>query len=89
MEQIIKTKNSQALLNEYKGNVFEFLVANSLARQYEILPKFLNSIEDSFYSILEQQQLFIHQYYPDHEIGWGCVKVGNSFCINFALHCIY
>lgn len=53
------------MLNEYKGNVFEFLVANSLARQYEILPEFLNSIEDSFYSILEQQQLFIHQYFPD------------------------
>lgn len=65
MESVSTNKSSIALLNEYKGNIFEFLVAQSLARSFNIESKFLQSITSEFFTILDQQQRFIKKNYPE------------------------
>jgi hypothetical protein len=57
-------KSSEALLNEYKGNLFEFLVALDLSKRYSLLSEFYDSISGDFHSMLSQQEEFIRSYYP-------------------------
>lgn len=58
------SKRSEALLNEYKGNLYEFLVAHHLARALSVEASFMRSITPDFYSMLAQQESFIREYYP-------------------------
>lgn len=55
---------SDALLNEYKGNLFEFLVAKTLASHFEFEDRFLSEYETSSFDTLMQQEDFIRNYYP-------------------------
>lgn len=54
----------EALLNEYKGNLYEFLVASSLARSFNLELDFLKSLTADFQKMLAQQEQFIREYYP-------------------------
>lgn len=55
----------EALLNEYKGNLFEFLVSINLAKKFSIESLFLKSINPSFLLMLKQQEKFIRSFFPD------------------------
>ncbi len=59
------TARQQALLSEYKGNLFEFLVGSSLSRKLNIEMKFLASLSHEFKKMLQIQESFIRQYYPE------------------------
>lgn len=54
-----------ALLNEYKGNLFEFLVALEFARHFDVEKEFLQKTYTETSHILEQQESFLRNYYPD------------------------
>lgn len=54
----------QALLSEYKGNLFEFLVAVSIARRFKYEGEFLRSLSDDFKKMLQIQESFIREFYP-------------------------
>lgn len=54
----------EALLNEYKGNLFEYLVADQLAQKVK-LTRFRSDLTPEFYSMLSQQESFIRNYYPE------------------------
>lgn len=66
MEPVTATgsKRAEALLNEYKGNIYEFLVAHNMAKAGNIESVFMNSIKADFYTMLGQQESFIREYYP-------------------------
>lgn len=55
----------EALLNEYKGNLYEFLFAHSLARHFDCELTFLNCLNDHMKIMLEQQERFLREFYPD------------------------
>ncbi len=55
----------EALLNEYKGNLFEFLVCVQLAKKSDLESKFLSELSKSFLLMLKQQESFIRSFYPD------------------------
>lgn len=57
-------KRAEALLNEYKGNIYEYLVASELARSGGDLAAFMKSVPQGFYGMLEQQESFIREFYP-------------------------
>lgn len=59
-----QTQRKEALLNEYKGSMFEFLVALSLAREIGSEPEFLSELSPNFFTILEQQENFLRNFYP-------------------------
>jgi hypothetical protein len=52
-----------SLLNEYKGNIFEYLVAAKLARHFGLEAKFINSLSPDFLSLLKNYEQFIRNYY--------------------------
>lgn len=54
----------EALLNEYKGNLFEFLVAVDIARSIGGELKFLDSMTSDFRMMLTQQEQFIREFFP-------------------------
>jgi hypothetical protein len=54
----------EALLNEYKGNLFEYLVGQSLARHFNLEIYFLENITSDFRLMLTQQEQFIRTFYP-------------------------
>lgn len=54
----------EALLNEYKGNIYEFLTAHSLARHFKIEGSFYQNLGEDIKSMLEYQEKFIREYYP-------------------------
>jgi hypothetical protein len=62
---VSRIAREQALLSEYKGNLFEFLVGSSLARKLNIEMNFLKSLTDEFKKMLSIQESFIRQYYPE------------------------
>ncbi|MCT4640652.1 MAG: hypothetical protein N4A33_00040 [Bacteriovoracaceae bacterium] len=55
---------SQALLNEYKGNLFEFLVAVDICRKFKIESSFIKSLPQDILIMLKQQENFIQNFYP-------------------------
>ena len=60
----LTSKRAQALLNEYKGNLYEFLVGKELARIYKVEDQFYQSLLPSFVRMLSLQQVFLKKYYP-------------------------
>ena len=52
-------KSEQALLNEYKGNIFEYLVGNELAKSCDIEEDFVLGITDEFRTMFAIQERFI------------------------------
>lgn len=61
MKQIQK----DSLFNEYKGNLFEFLVAQKLAAKLKIEGAFLASLDSDFFSILQQQEAYLAEEFPE------------------------
>jgi hypothetical protein len=55
----------QALLNEYKGNLYEYLVAVSLSSLYSCEAKFLTGLTQDFRKMLVIQESFIREYFPN------------------------
>lgn len=55
----------EALLNEYKGNLFEYLVSINLAKEFGIESAFLKSLNPSFITMLKQQENFIRTFFPN------------------------
>lgn len=55
----------EALFNEVKGSIFEFLVAKRLAQQSGHEIDFLHSLDQNYLNVLSQQDRMIRQFYPD------------------------
>jgi hypothetical protein len=55
----------QALLNEYKGNLYEYLVAASLSSLYSCEANFTMALTTDFRQMLVVQESFIREYFPD------------------------
>lgn len=49
----------EALLNEYKGNLFEFLVARAIAKVSNFEGQFLQGLTDNMFMVLSQQEEFL------------------------------
>lgn len=62
--QGVSTKRVEALLNEYKGNLYEFLVAKALSRSFGLEETFLSKLSDDVFGMLSVQEGFIRSYYP-------------------------
>lgn len=60
------SKRMEALFNEYKGNLFEFLVAKTIAQFFDFEHEFLSSYQASDFDILTQQEDFVRNYYPSY-----------------------
>lgn len=54
-----------ALLNEYKGSLFEYLVSLKLAEQLDLSLSFYNSMSENQLSIFEQQESFVRNFFPN------------------------
>lgn len=62
---MITSQNLDALLNEYKGSIFEFLVAKELSTLSEIEADFLNQLSENQLNMLSQQEQFLRSNYPN------------------------
>ena len=60
---LIQNKSQEALLNEYKGNVFEYLVCIELSKKFKNEIAFLRSIPIDILNILEQQESMLRNFY--------------------------
>ena len=60
----VDSKRLEALLSEYKGNLFEYLLSLTLARKFKIEYDFLDTITDDIAMMLEQQESLLRNYYP-------------------------
>jgi hypothetical protein len=54
-----------AYVNEFKGNLFEYLVSSLLARQYKIETQFMKSIGNEFRLKLADYERSLRKYKPD------------------------
>lgn len=54
----------EALFNEVKGSLFEYLVASSLARGAKIEREFQQGLDPNYLTVLGQQDRLVRQYYP-------------------------
>lgn len=59
-----QSSSYKALLNEYKGSLFEFLVGLEFARNYDLEMSYLDQCHNIFGNILEQQESYVRHYYP-------------------------
>lgn len=66
------SKRTEALLNEYKGNLYEFLTGHHLARLNGIESNFMSKLREDFFTMLSQQEAFIREYYP-----WLLIDLSN------------
>lgn len=57
--------HDEALLNEYKGNLFEYLVAHNIAKKINNEARFLNNLGSDFFNMLKIQEQYIREYTPD------------------------
>jgi hypothetical protein len=57
--------SKEALFNEIKGSLFEFLVAKRLASLNHQELQFLQSIDQNYLKVLGQQDQLVRQYYPE------------------------
>lgn len=55
----------EALFNEVKGSLFEYLVASALAKDAGRELDFQKSIDSNYLTVLSQQDRLIRQYYPE------------------------
>lgn len=58
-------KSKEALFNEIKGSLFEYLFARELARLNQVEPQFLKSIDQQYQTVLSQQDRMVREFYPD------------------------
>jgi hypothetical protein len=56
--------SDEALLNELKGSIFEYLVARELARASGVEEDFLVSLGDDYQRLLERQDLMLRECFP-------------------------
>lgn len=54
-------RSEESLLNEYKGNVFEFIVAQQIAKHFKIEADFLTDLNSDLLNMLMTQQKFINE----------------------------
>lgn len=55
----------EALFNEVKGSLFEYLVARELASTQNVELKFIESIDKNYLNVLSQQDRLMRQFYPE------------------------
>lgn len=55
----------EALFNEVKGSLFEYLVASTLAKKSQLELEFQRSLDSNYLTVLSQQDRLIRQYYPE------------------------
>lgn len=55
----------EALFNEVKGSLFEYLVAKELARKSGSESDFQNSLDRNYLTVLSQQDRMVRQFYPE------------------------
>lgn len=58
-------KSKEALFNEIKGSLFEYLFARELARISQSESTFLKSISEQYQIVLSQQDRMVREFYPD------------------------
>lgn len=56
--------NKEALFNEVKGSLFEYLVALKLAQSSNIELDFIQNIDKNYLAVLGQQDRMVRQFYP-------------------------
>lgn len=57
--------NKEALFNEVKGSLFEFLVAREIALKNQDELGFLKNLDKNYLSVLSQQDRMVRQFYPE------------------------
>ncbi len=57
--------SKEALFNEIKGSLFEFLVSKKLASLNQEELQFLTTIDQNYLKVLGQQDQLVRQYYPE------------------------
>tara|TARA_B100001971_G_scaffold111191_1_gene102210 strand:- start:155701 stop:156681 length:981 start_codon:yes stop_codon:yes gene_type:complete len=55
----------EALLNEYKGNLYEFIFASLLARKFSLEGIFYQNLGADIKEMLEYQEKFLREFYPE------------------------
>jgi hypothetical protein len=55
----------EALFNEVKGSLFEYLVARKIATQGEAELLFQRSLDQNYLTVLSQQDRMVRQFYPE------------------------
>ena len=58
-------KSKEALFNEIKGSLFEYLFARELACLSNVETLFLKSLDDQYQLVLSQQDRMVREFYPD------------------------
>lgn len=58
-------KNKEALFNEVKGSLFEYLVAKEIAIQSNEELAFQQSFDRNYLTVLSQQDRMVRQFYPE------------------------
>jgi hypothetical protein len=61
----VSDKFREALFNEIKGSLFEYLVAQEFARRAGIEASFLRSLPAHYQRVLEQQDNMTREAYPE------------------------
>jgi len=56
----------EALLNEYKGNLFEFLVSKEISHLFSFEVQFLSQFDQKAFETLTQQEDFIRNFFPEY-----------------------
>lgn len=56
--------SEEALLNELKGSIFEYLVARELARLSGVEGEFLSELREDYQRLLERQDLMLRECFP-------------------------
>ena len=59
----VPKQRREALLNEYKGNLFEFLFGQNIAQLLGVEESFLLSLNENDLEILNHQESFLRKYY--------------------------
>jgi hypothetical protein len=57
--------NKEALFNEVKGSLFEYLMALRISRMAKNELEFLESLDKNYLNVLSQQDRMVRQFYPD------------------------
>lgn len=57
--------NKEALFNEVKGSLFEYLVARELAIKNQDELGFLKNLDKNYITVLSQQDRMVRQFYPE------------------------
>jgi hypothetical protein len=59
-----QSRSYKALLNEYKGSLFEYLVGFEFAKKFRLEQEYIKESYQSYGHVLEQQESYIRNYYP-------------------------